>query len=118
MDYDFIQEYCLAKPGTEEDYKVEWDAIRYRVCEKIYAMVGNDPAGEPIISMKLNPEYSLELRERYYPDIIPGYHLNKQHWSSLYLKGNVPEVVLKQMLDQAHELIVAGLNKTLRERLR
>ena len=110
MRYDFIQEYCLSKKGTEEDYKAEWDAIRYTVRGKIYALVGNDREGNHIISVKLPPEYGLELRERY-AEITPGYHLNKTHWSSMLLGGDVPDEVLKKMLDCSYELIFQSLSK-------
>jgi predicted DNA-binding protein (MmcQ/YjbR family) len=110
MNYDFIQEYCLSKKGAEEDYKQEWDAIRYAVRGKMFALVGNDKEGKPIISVKINPEVSEELREKY-KDIVPGYYLNKAHWSSVFLGGNVPEPVLKKMLDSSYELIFNSLSK-------
>jgi len=110
MKYDFIQAYCLSKKGAVEDYKQEWDAIRYCVCGKMFALVGHDNEKNPIISVKHDPEYGAELRERY-TDIIPGYYLNKMHWSSVFLSGNVPEAVLKQMLDGSYELIFNSLPK-------
>jgi predicted DNA-binding protein (MmcQ/YjbR family) len=110
MKYDFIQAYCLAKKGAEEDYKQEWDAIRYTVRGKMFALVGNDGEGKPIISIKHNPEYGEELREKY-RDIASGYYLNKTHWSSVFLGGNVPESVLKQMLDESYKLIFNALPK-------
>jgi predicted DNA-binding protein (MmcQ/YjbR family) len=110
MKYDFIQEYCLSKKGTEENYKAEWDAIRYSVRGKMYVLVGNDADGNPIISVKLPPEYSLELREQY-AEIIPGYYLNKTHWNSMLLGGNVPDEVLKKMLDCSYELIFQSLSR-------
>jgi predicted DNA-binding protein (MmcQ/YjbR family) len=35
--------------STKEDYKAAWDAIRYSVRGKMYALVGNDGEGNPII---------------------------------------------------------------------
>ena len=110
MKYDFIQSHCLSKKGAEEDYKQEWDAIRYTIRSKMFAMVGNDAKGQAIISVKHTPERGEELREMY-KDIIPGYYLNKTHWSSMFLNGNVPEAVLKQMLDDSYELIFNSLPK-------
>jgi len=116
MKYDFIQEYCLSKKGAEEDYKQEWNAIRYSVRGKMFALVGNDGKGQPIISVKHNPEYGEELREKY-EDIVPGYYLNKTHWSSMFLGGNVPEEVLKQMLDGSYELIFNSLSKKIQNEI-
>jgi len=110
MMYDCIQEYCRSKKGAVEDYKQEWDAIRYSVRGKMFSLVGNDGEGKPIISVKHTPEHGVELREKY-EDIVPGYYLNKTHWSSVFLNGHVPETVLKQMLDESYNLIFNSLGK-------
>jgi predicted DNA-binding protein (MmcQ/YjbR family) len=116
MNYDFIQAHCLAKKGAEEDYKKEWDAIRYTVCGKMFALIGNDSEGRAIISVKHTPEQGEELRAKYM-DIIPGYYLNKTHWSSLFLNGSVPETVLKQMLDVSYELIFHSLSRKIQNEI-
>ena len=108
--YDFIQSHCLSKKAAEEDYKPEWDAIRYMVCGKMFAIIHSDSEGIPVISVKHVPEHGIELREKYC-EVIPGYHFNKKHWSSIYLNGNLPETVLKQMLNQSYELVVRKLPK-------
>ena len=110
MNYDFIQDYCLSKKGAEEDYKQEWDAIRYSVRGKMFVLVGNDGEGKSVISLKHTAEHSEALREKY-KDIAPGYYLNKTLWSSVFLGGNVPEAVLKQMIDESYELIFNSLPK-------
>ncbi|MDR1344202.1 MAG: MmcQ/YjbR family DNA-binding protein, partial [Tannerellaceae bacterium] len=102
--------HCLSKKGGEEDYKKEWDAIRYTVRGKMFAMVANDAQGRGIISVKHLPEHGEDLRERY-EDIVPGYYMNKEHWSSVFLDGNVPGMVLKAMIDESYELVFRSLGK-------
>jgi predicted DNA-binding protein (MmcQ/YjbR family) len=116
MNYDFIPSHCLSKKGAEEDYKQAWDAIRYSVRGKMFALVGNDGAGRAVISVKNTPERGEEWREKY-KDIVPGYHLNKTHWSSMFLNGNVPEAVLKQLLDDSYELVFNSLSKKVRSEI-
>ena len=116
MKYDFIQEHCISKKGAVEDYKQEWDAIRYSVAGKMFALVGSDGNGRQIISVKHKPEYGEELRDKYI-DITPGYYLNKTHWSSVFLDGSVPETVLKQMLDNSYELIFNSLPKKVKNEI-
>ena len=116
MKYDFIQAHCLAKKGAEEDYKQEWDAIRYSVRGKMFALVGNDSEGKAIISVKHDPEYGEELREKY-SDIVPGYYLNKTHWSYVFLNGDVPETVLKQLLDGSYKLVFDSLSKKIQNEI-
>ncbi|MNP85293.1 hypothetical protein D3C76_1849660 [compost metagenome] len=50
------------------------------------------------------------LRENY-DDIIEGYYMNKVHWNSVFLDGNVPEDVIKQMIDMSYNLIFGSLTK-------
>jgi len=116
LKYDWIEDYCLEKIGAEKDYQADWDAIRYLVRGKMFAFVANDNKGRAIITVKLEPEFGMQLREQY-EDIVAGYHMNKVHWNSLYLAGNVPDEVLKKMLDQSHELIVAGFSKKIQKEI-
>lgn len=110
MKYPWLDEYCTAKQGTVRDYKAEWDAVRYLLFGKMFAMRGSDKTGRAIITLKLPPEEGEFLR-RQYADIIPGYYMNKQHWNSVYLDGNVPEDVLRGMVDKSYELLLASLTK-------
>jgi predicted DNA-binding protein (MmcQ/YjbR family) len=116
MNYDFIQAHCLSKKAAVEDFKQEWNAIRYMVNGKMFAMVCNDGEGQPIISVKHTPEHGAQLREKY-ADIVPGYYLNKVHWSSMFLNGSVPEAVLKQMLDESYELIFNSLPRKIQNEI-
>ena len=114
MKYEWLDAYCLAKMGTQKDYKAEWEATRYMVAGKMFAMQGGDKAGQAIVTLKLEPPYGLFLRETY-KDIIPGYYMNKEHWNSLYLDGNVPDDVVREMVDMSHRLIVSALPKKQRQ---
>jgi len=114
--YAWMDEYCLAMKGVTRDYQPDWDATRYFVGGKMFVMVGREKSVKPIISIKLDPNYGQILRERY-PDIIPGYHLNKLHWISMYIEGDVPESVLRDMLAHSHKLVLASLTKKLRQEI-
>ena len=108
MKYEWIDGYCLSKKGVEKDYKAEWEATRYMLNGKMFAMVGGDKYGKPIITLKLEPAFGEMLRSQY-SDIIPGYYMNKQHWNSLYLEGSVPDKVLEDMIDKSYSLILSAL---------
>ncbi|MCO7125838.1 MmcQ/YjbR family DNA-binding protein [Sporolactobacillus shoreicorticis] len=83
---------------------------------KLFAMRGGDKNGRPIITVKLLPQFGAHLREEY-DAIVPGYYMNKAHWNSLYLEADVPEHVLKTMLDQAHMLVLSSLSRKARQEL-
>jgi predicted DNA-binding protein (MmcQ/YjbR family) len=110
MKYEWLDEYCLQKPAAAKDYKAEWGAVRYTVGGRFFALLGGDKAGKPIVSLKLEPALGSILREQY-PGIIPGYYLNKEHWSSVYMEGETPDDVLRMMIDESYRLVLAGLSK-------
>jgi predicted DNA-binding protein (MmcQ/YjbR family) len=116
MAYEWIGEYCLKKPGASSDFKPEWGAVRYFVGGKMFALLGEAKNGEPIFTMKLKPENAVLLREKY-EKILPGYYMNKAHWNSLYLDGDVPDETVRAMIDEAHALVLASLAKRVREEI-
>ena len=59
------------------------------------------------------PEKNEELREEF-PQISPGYHMNKQHWNTVLCEGLKPELI-KNLIDESYDLIFNSLTKKLRE---
>ncbi len=115
--YDWLDAYMLEKPGAEKDFKEEWNATRYMIRGKMFAMRGGDKYGKPIITFKLEPEFGHLLRQQYEGDIVPGYYMNKEHWNSMYLEGAVPDEVARDMADRSHSLILASLSKKLQREI-
>lgn len=116
-NYPWIDEYLCAKTGVIKDYKPEWAATRYQLGGKMFAMMGGDKQGEPIITFKLPPEHGRFLREQYPGEIVPGYYMNKEHWNSLYLLRSVPQAEARDMLDRSYGCMLASLSKKTRESL-
>lgn len=111
MKYTWIDEYLLGKPGVTKDFKEEWKWIRYQIGDKMFAAVCLDDTDKPYyITLKLEPADGDFLRQQY-EDIIPGYYMNKIHWNSVKADGEVPEDLLKDMLDKSYRLVLASLSK-------
>ena len=112
MDFNWIEEYCLSKNGTAKDYKEEWDAVRFQIGDKMYAMLG-EMKGEPVFTLKLTHEYGETLRRIYSGIIIPGYYMNKVHWNSLLLNkiDAVTEQLVMEMIDSSYDTILKSLPK-------
>ncbi len=62
------------------------------------------------ITLKLNPVDSEFFRNNN-EDIILGYYMNKLHWNSIIADGNVPENVVKELLDKSYDEILNKLTK-------
>ncbi len=109
MKYPWIDDYLLAKPGVTKDLQPDWNWIRYHVGGKMFAAVLLDKENKPYyINLKLEPLEG-ELMRRQYPDIIPGYYSNKRHWNSVKPDGDVPDELLKKLLDRSYDLVFKGL---------
>ncbi|MCL1791777.1 MAG: MmcQ/YjbR family DNA-binding protein [Peptococcaceae bacterium] len=110
MNYPWLDEYCLQKPGATKDYKEDWQATRYMIGGKMFGLQGSDNTGRSVITLKLLPEDGDFLRSQYV-DIIPGYYMNKLHWNSVYLDGAVPDDILRDMIDKSYGILFASLPK-------
>jgi predicted DNA-binding protein (MmcQ/YjbR family) len=115
MKTEKIASYLMKFPQTTEEQPFGPDADVYKVAGKIFAIVSPDDT-PPAISLKCDPIFALELREEY-ESVLPGYHLNKSHWNTVLLDGNVPDDELKKMISHSYEQVVNGLPKSLRVRI-
>ena len=80
---------------------------------KIFALAGLDEF-PPRVNLKCDPERCIELRENYPESIIPGYHMNKKHWNTVYIEGDLDLEFLKGLIDHSYELVFQSLPKKLR----
>jgi predicted DNA-binding protein (MmcQ/YjbR family) len=117
MNYSWLDEYLLSKQGALKDYKEEWQWDRYQVGQKLFAAICKNDLGNPIITLKLPPMEGAMLREQY-EEIKPGYYMNKVHWNSINLLGDVEDEILKNLIDQSYELVFNKLSKKLQETIR
>lgn len=42
MKYEWLEKYSLSKKGAVKDYKEEWEATRYLVGGKMFALLGEN----------------------------------------------------------------------------
>ena len=96
MQYNWIDEFLLRKAGVSKDLQAEWNWIRYKIEDKMFAAICLDDNDNPhYITLKLEPAEGDFLRSQY-EDIIPGYYMNKMHWNSIKPDGEVPDGLLKR----------------------
>ena len=113
MDIEQFRAYCLEKPATTESFPFGPDNLVLKAGGKIFAIT--DLAGERFtVNLKCDPERALELREQY-PEIVPGYHMNKAHWNTVDFEGSLGPGLLRELIDHSYELIVGSLKKKDRE---
>ena len=99
-----MRAYCASKKDAVEDFPFDFSTLVFKVGGKMFALMHID--AEPVsINLKCDPFLSLELRERY-PQVTPGYHMNKKHWNTLLLDGAIPDDEVLRLVDHSYELVV------------
>ena len=103
--YQWLDECLQKQPSTEKEFQSAWQAYKYLICGKMYAYI-----------LKLEPAFSDMLRSKY-EDIVPGYYMNKLHWSTVYLDGNVPQDVLADIVYASYKLVRSSLSKKVQQEI-
>ncbi|PAK55742.1 MmcQ/YjbR family DNA-binding protein [Paenibacillus sp. 7541] len=100
---EFI-EHGLSYPGSYEDqpFGEGWTAIRHKGNQKIFALIFNRD-GHLCVNLKCDPDRSDFLRQAF-KEVQPGYHMNKEHWNTVILDGELPEEDLHDMVRHSYEL--------------
>jgi predicted DNA-binding protein (MmcQ/YjbR family) len=112
MNSEEIREHCLRKKAVEEGFPFDNNTLVFKVAGKIFLLMGLD--SDPLqFNAKCEPAKAIELREKY-SCVIPGYHMNKQHWNSIICDGTASKKLIFQWIDDSYDLIVASLPKKTR----
>lgn len=115
MDIEQFREYCFTKKGVSEDFPFDEVTLCIRVMGKIFAITGLD-AARFSVNLKCDPDLALEWREQY-PEVQPGWHMNKKHWNTVDFEGAIEPARLREMIDHSYELVVKTLKKAEKEAL-
>lgn len=120
--------YLLSKPEATEDFPFGPEVSVFKIKGKVFALLfdgkkdsnnGREPC--PQINLKCDPLEAIQLRD-VFDDVIPGYHMNKKHWNTIYLSrqdtpSDVPKGELERQIDNSYGLVVKGMTKAARRSL-
>jgi predicted DNA-binding protein (MmcQ/YjbR family) len=98
-----LREWCLAMPGAVEELPFNPETSVFKVNGKIFAITAL--AAAPLkVSVKCDPELAEGLRGAH-EAIVPGYHLNKRHWITVTLGGDVPDRAVRDLIEDSYDLV-------------
>ena len=103
MNIEILREYCISKKNVTESFPFGDDTLVFKTEGRIFALVNLE--GDLSINLKCNPVRAIELRERY-SSVIPGYHMNKKHWNTIYIDGSVPDKEIFSWVDHSYDLVL------------
>ena len=98
-----LSDYILTMPNARLDFPFGEDVSVYKVGDKMFALVAEK--SDPIrLSLKCDPKLSELLREKY-ESVMPGYHLNKKHWNTLLLTGQLTWEEVQDLIRHSYDLV-------------
>jgi len=105
-----IIEYCLTFPAAYEDYPFDsmgepgsFTVMRHKTNKKSFAMI-YERLGKLCVNLKCDP-FEADFLRQVFEDVTPGWHMNKTHWNTVTLGGDVPEDEIKRMIARSYDLI-------------
>jgi predicted DNA-binding protein (MmcQ/YjbR family) len=116
MDIEELRAYCLQKPDVREGTSFGEDVLVFYAQDRMFALIALDRF--PLaVNLKCDPGRALELRERY-ACVQPGYHMNKKHWNTIVLDGELTDAEMRELVDHSYDLVLqkAGEKRTPRRR--
>lgn len=114
MNIEELRDYCLQKMYSSEGFPFGEDTLVFKVGEKIFLLISLAQGNR--FNVKCDPERAIELREQY-EEIVPGYHMNKQHWNTVYMDGRLTFKQLTELIDHSYDLIFSSLPRKLQAEL-
>jgi predicted DNA-binding protein (MmcQ/YjbR family) len=106
MDWDQLRTFCLSLPGAQETFSFGPGCSVFKAPNgRMYGV--SVTATEPLdISVKCDPERGRALRDQY-ADVVEGYHLDKRHWITVTLNGDVPDALVRELVEDSYDVVAA-----------
>ena len=99
-----VEKYILSMDGSRLDYPFGEGVAVYKAANnKLFAIVqeGSSPLK---LSLKCDPLLAKTLRERY-ESVMPGYHLNKKHWNTILMTGQLDWTEIQDLIRHSYLLV-------------
>ena len=104
MNVEDIRNYALSLPDVTESFPFGESVLVFKTKGKMFLLL---PLDTPDLqfNVKCDPELAVELREEFPDTVLPGYHMNKKHWNTVMVNGNISKNKLLEMISNSHQLV-------------
>ncbi len=115
MNKEKLEKYLGGLKGSEQSFPFGPEALVFKVMGKMFALVsqGDDI---PRVTLKCDPVDGAHLIGQF-DSVVPGYYMNKKHWITISLTGELPEEMLTDLACGSYERVVKALTKKDRQKL-
>lgn len=111
-----VLNYGLSFPGTYKEapfHDQNWQLVRVTENKKAFLWT-YERDGYLNLNVKVDPEWRDFFRNAY-ESVIPGYHLNKEHWNTIIIDGTIPDSEIKKMIEESYRIITDSPTKRIYE---
>ncbi|WP_329445359.1 MmcQ/YjbR family DNA-binding protein [Streptomyces sp. NBC_01426] len=114
MTPEQLRAFCLDFNEAVEEFPFTPATSVFKVLGKVFALsaLGASPLK---INLKCDPDLAVRLRADH-EAIVPGWHMNKRHWNTVTV-GGLSDAMVRELVEDSYDLVVAGLPKAERLRL-
>ncbi|MFE0818777.1 MmcQ/YjbR family DNA-binding protein [Streptomyces sp. NPDC058794] len=111
-----LRDFCLSFNAAVEDFPFGPEISVFKVLGKMFALSSLD--GDPLTAnLKCDPDDAIRLRADHPGLVVPGWHMNKRHWNTVTVDGGLPDRLVRELVEDSYDLVVAGLPRAERLRL-
>lgn len=110
MNMEEVRQYFLNKQGACEERPFNVHVPVFKVGGKMFGLINIHEPDRVSINLKHHKEKNDLLRE-VFDEIKPGYHMNKQHWNTVYLDGNLEDEFVRELIDISYDIVLKSLTK-------
>ena len=115
MNIEEYRDYCLSVKGATECMPFGENILVFKIMDKMFTFATLRPKnGNFWADMKCAPDKAEELIEQY-GDIFWGPFSDKKHWITVYLEGDVPDKLIKELISHSVEEVIKKLPKKKQE---
>lgn len=118
MNVEDLRDYCLSlksvkenSPWTEPQYNM---LVTFSIGGKWFCLLDPD---KKFIDVKSDPEKIQEILA-HYKGAFPAWHMNKEHWIGITLASDIPDSLIKELLEAAYKAVASHLPKKTKEELK
>lgn len=108
--------YALTFPNTYKNVPFKdpnWVLVRSTENNKAFLWT-YERDGYINLNVKVDPEWR-DLWRQTYPSVIPGWHLNKEHWNTIILDDTIPDDEIKRMIAESYDIVTDTPTKRIYE---
>mgnify|MGYP001338155517 CR=1 FL=1 len=115
MEQAILEHYLCNLKGAKTSYPFGPEVLVYKIMGKMFALITENENGCRV-NLKAQPS-DVEVLVDEFTAITPGYHMNKRHWITVQLAGDVPVSIVEGLADKSYQLVVSKLTKKLQSEL-